>query len=114
MSTTAELVPTAAAPGFAMHTAAGTTAAGKGWNYDSSNKGLWIDVDTSSGGFTTTPVYVASISGTERHWRTTGGCAVYLATKSSFRIYLRYPDGPIEVKDAQIGHWQVNWIAVGK
>lgn len=113
MSTMTEIA-TAGADQGTLHVAAGQTNPGAGWKYDATNKGLFIDVDTSSGGFGSTPVYVVSLQGAERQWATTGGCCVYFPTSRSFRVYVKYPNEPISEDDAVVGAWQVNWIGVSK
>jgi hypothetical protein len=81
---------------------------------------IYLDVDTSAAGFTTTPVYVTSIGGDSDggHWRTTGGSSVYGATPTGFRIYIRW-DRFDEMKDtssltakfANENKWHINWMA---
>ncbi|NET56674.1 MAG: hypothetical protein F6K47_11075 [Symploca sp. SIO2E6] len=54
-------------------TPAGSTA----WQAYNGTEGVFVDVNTSGAGFTTTPNYVASIAGKTGHWETTGGSAIY-------------------------------------
>jgi hypothetical protein len=75
-------------------------------------KGIFVDVDTSSGGFTTVPAYVTSLAGDNRHWSTTGGSNPYGATASGFRIYVRWVDNmtPPTPQSANADGWHINWI----
>jgi hypothetical protein len=74
--------------------------------------GLYVDVDTSSGGFTDTPVYVTNLTGTSNHWTTTGGSAVYLATPTGFRVYVRAANN-VTPAVANQRRWAVSWLAFG-
>lgn len=79
--------------------------------------GIYVDVDTSAAGFTSTPVYVTSIGGNTGHWRITGGSSVYQATATGFRVYIRW-DQISETEEALTpemangNKWHINWIAV--
>jgi hypothetical protein len=94
--------------------AAGETAAGAGWTaYLGGTSGIQIDVDTSGGQFTATPIYLACIGGISGHWSTTGGSAIYLPTATSFRIYLRWDDGgTITPAMASSSQWHIKWIGI--
>ncbi len=75
--------------------------------------GLFINVDTSSARFAKTPVYVASIQGTKLHWAITGGSAIYFPTATSFRIYVRFPDGRnLTPAEAVEWGWRVAWHGI--
>ncbi|MBN4002880.1 hypothetical protein [Nostoc sp. LPT] len=83
--------------------------------------GIYVDVDTSEAGFTSTPKYVISLGGINSHWRVTGASSVYNSTPTSFRVYIRfsevdiislYPTLTPEFANGQ--QWHINWIAVGK
>jgi hypothetical protein len=44
-----------------------------GWQlYENNVPGLYIDVDTTSAGFTGTPVYTVAVGGTDHHFELTG------------------------------------------
>jgi len=98
----------------------GRTAAGSGWQtYTGPDQpGLWIQVDTSSAGFTSTPNYVTSVGGNSFHWLLTGTSAVYPpdATlggdlRRGFRIFVRYASGAaITPNDAWQNQWYVQWL----
>jgi len=92
--------------------AAGRTEPGQGWQKYGDN-GIFIDVDTSSAGFTGIPVYVTSLAGNSHHWETTGGSSIYNSTNSGFRIFLRWSDGrPLSVTDAIEKGWHITWMSM--
>jgi hypothetical protein len=75
--------------------------------------GIFVDVDTSAAGFTSTPTYVAAIAGNSRHWETTGGSALYDLTPTGFRVYVRFFDSqPLTPIDANQDQWRITWIGV--
>lgn len=79
--------------------------------------GIYVDVDTSAAGFTTTPVYVISIGGVSHHWETTGGSSVYQPASKSFRVYLRWAQTSttreaLTPQFANTHQWHINWIAI--
>ncbi|MFF8373277.1 hypothetical protein ACF05W_31265 [Streptomyces lydicus] len=96
-------------------TAAGSTDPGKGWQEDPKykGKGIFIDVDTTSGGFNAafdTPIYVTSLGGDGSMWSVVGSSAVYRATETGFRLYLRhYDSADLTPADASGANWYVNW-----
>lgn len=78
-------------------------------------QGIFVDVDTSSAGFTTTPIYITSIGGNGGHWGTTGATSIYNPTPTGFRVYIRYPDGgSLTPAFANQYGWHINWIAIPK
>ncbi|WP_030679115.1 hypothetical protein [Streptomyces rimosus] len=92
----------------------GRTAPGEGWqDYpDRNGNGVYIDVDTSEGGFTDTPAYIAALTGDDRMWMTTGGNTVYNATPTGFRVYVRRVDRQhIDPAYAAKNGWHIAWIA---
>jgi hypothetical protein len=94
--------------------ARGSTPVGNtAWQQYSSGAGVFVDVDTSSAGFATTPIYITSLGGNNAHWGTTGATSIYDATPTGFRVYVRWSSGE-ELTPAvanQFG-WHINWIAV--
>jgi len=72
----------------------GITAKGAGgWKQDTRHTNqVYIDVDTTASGFTTTPSYVVSLHGTKNHGRAVGAHQIYDATATSFRLYLTQED----------------------
>lgn len=92
---------------------AGQTDPGVGWQEYASGAGLLIDVDTSIGGFTATPIYITCLGGAYWHWELTGGGAVYTPSPTGFRIYVRRPSGTQPTTaDANTAGWHVKWIGV--
>ena len=76
-------------------------------------EGVFVDVDTSSAGFTTTPIYITSLGGTTHHWATTGATSIYAPTPTGFRVHIRYSNGaPLTPAIANGFGWYINWIAV--
>jgi hypothetical protein len=76
-------------------------------------QGVFVDVDTSSANFTTTPIYITSIGGWGFHWATTGATSIYTPTPTGFRVYVRFSNGqPITPAIANQFGWHINWIAV--
>lgn len=63
------------------------------------NRGIYVDVNTSACGFTKTPHYLItleSVSNSGYHWDTNGVPAIYNATATGFRVYLKWNDHPTE------------------
>jgi hypothetical protein len=73
--------------------------------------GIYVDIDTSSAGFSATPYYFTSLSGHTNNWMAQGVTSIYLPTEKGFRVHV----GHRELKAAQAKEWgwSVNWIAVG-
>ena len=71
---------------------------------------VYLDVDTSEAGFSSTPHYVVTMNGMHSHWSVVGGHAIYEPTATSFRIYLLYEVSEVTAKQAQQYDWRVNWI----
>lgn len=83
--------------------------------------GIYVDVDTSEAGFTSTPKYAISLGGINYHWRVTGASSVYYPTPTSFRVYIRFSETdvtslypPLTPEFANDRQFHINWIAVGK
>jgi hypothetical protein len=77
------------------------------------SEGIFVDVNTSSAEFTTTPIYITSLGGISNHWRTTGATSIYIPTPTGFRVYVRWAGGGLLTPAVanQYG-WHINWIAV--
>ena len=98
----------------------GRTPPGQGWQQYPGGGGIWMEVDTTSAGFTQPPTYVTSIGGNSEHWSTTGGSSVYPPTgtlggdlKRGFRIFLRWAGGgPLDPQRASNNRWHINWIGM--
>lgn len=85
-----------------------------GWvNYNINGKvvGVYIDVDTSSCGFGSTPMYFSSLNGTAEHWEVIGSNAIYGPTATGFRIYIQRRS-TINANVANQHNWHIQWMAV--
>ncbi|MBB5083979.1 hypothetical protein [Nonomuraea endophytica] len=79
-----------------------------------------MQVDTSSAGFRSTPMYFTSLAGTSTHWNTTGATSVYPPDSTlggdlrrGFRIYLRFADGAaLDPLFAKNNGWHIQYMAV--
>jgi len=92
--------------------AAGSTTPGAtDWVQYGSN-GLYLDVDTSSAGFTETPIYLTSLGGYGGHWATTGATSIYVPKPTGFRVYVRFISGAITPEQANLWKWHVRWAGV--
>jgi hypothetical protein len=76
--------------------------------------GLYVDIDTSSAGYSrVVPAYITSLEGANFHGETIGATSIYLARPQSFRVYVRFVSGnPITPAFANQNEWRINWIAV--
>jgi hypothetical protein len=94
--------------------ASGSTPVGNtAWQQYPDGEGVFVDVDTSSARFKTTPIYITSIGGTTGHWGTTGATSIYLPTPTGFRVYVRWSTGgSLTPAEANKAEWHINWIAV--
>ena len=94
--------------------ARGSTPVGNtAWQQYFDGAGVFVDVDTSLAGFTTTPIYITSLGGTNAHWGTTGATSIYDPTPKGFRVFVRWSGGnPLTPAMANQYGWHINWIAV--
>jgi hypothetical protein len=75
--------------------------------------GIYVDVNTSSAAFSTTPIYVTSIGGNSSHWATVGATSIYSATPTGFRVYVRWADNsPLTPAQANGFQWHIKWIGM--
>lgn len=96
--------------------AKGSTPVGNtAWQQYPGGEGIFLDVNTSSAGFTTTPIYITSLGGSSHHWWTTGATSIYFPTPTGFRVYVRYSTGgSLTPAIANQYGWHINWIAIPK
>lgn len=74
---------------------------------------IYLDVDTSAAGFTSTPLYITSLGGDHSHWEVVGATSIYDPTKTGFRIYLRSTAGNSLTPDyAKSRHWHIQWLGI--
>jgi phage baseplate assembly protein gpV len=90
-----------------------TTPGSTNWQFYPGNTGIYLDVDTSVGKFTSTPKYFTSLGGSSSHWATTGVTSIYTPTPTGFRVYVRWSDGStLTPEQANSLQWHVNWLGV--
>ncbi|WP_424097824.1 hypothetical protein [Moorena producens] len=104
--------------GTALRICCGKTPEGStNWQvYDSTPKGLYVDIDTSACGFKSTPIYIANLHGDSANFKTTGGSSPYNRTAKGFRIYVIRTDS-LDLTPDFANHndqkWHIQWIAIG-
>lgn len=100
------------AAGESLKIAVGSTVPGKTPWVQYGVDGIYADVDTTSGGFTTTPLYLTSLNGDSGHWTAEGPTSIYSDSAKGFRIYL-FQKG-ITVANANAWKWHIKWAGIGK
>jgi subtilisin family serine protease len=83
-----------------------TTPGATDWQQYDAN-GLYLDVNTSGCGLSSTPLYFTSIGGSSSHWTSTGATSTYFPTATGFRVYV-YTQGITPPLANQLG-WHINW-----
>lgn len=73
--------------------------------------GIYVDIDTSSAGFSSTPYYFTSLSGHTNNWMAQGVTSIYLPTAKGFRVHVGYRE--LTAAQAKQWGWSISWIAVG-
>jgi hypothetical protein len=73
--------------------------------------GIYVDIDTSSAGFTSTPYYFTSLSGHTNNWMAQGVTSIYLPTATGFRVHVGYRE--LTAAQANSWGWSISWIALG-
>jgi hypothetical protein len=91
-----------------------TTPGSTPWQpYTGGANGIYVDVNTSSAGFSGTPLYFTSLGGNSSHWATTGATSIYQPTPTGFRVYVRWDDGaPLTPAQANQFQWHINWLGI--
>lgn len=90
-----------------------TTPGSTNWQTYGVNTGVYLDVDTSAGKFTITPNYLTSLGGNSSHWAATGATAIYNATPTGFRVYVRWSNGStLTPAQANSFQWHINWLGI--
>lgn len=77
-----------------------------------SGTSIYVDINTSACGFTATPIYFTTLTGTSNHFTATGMTSLYSATATGFRVYVSQPAG-ITPTTANNYSWAVNWVGMG-
>jgi hypothetical protein len=88
-----------------------TTPGNTNWQSYGTN-GIYLDVDTSTCGFTTTPLYFTSLGGSANHRSSTGATSISAPTSRGFRIYVSASG--ITPTVANQNQWYINWKATPK
>jgi hypothetical protein len=90
-----------------------TTPGSTAWQPYNGTAGVYLDVNTSAAGFSSTPVYVTSLGGNSGNWSTAGATSVYQASPTGFRVYVKWIDGsPLTPAQANSWQWHINWIGM--
>lgn len=100
--------------------ASGQTKPGStAWQQYPGGAGVFVDVNTSAGKFSTVPAYITSIGGKTSHWATTGATSIYptppnlLPTATGFRVYVRWANGAaLTPQTANSYEWHINWVGM--
>jgi hypothetical protein len=71
---------------------------------------LYLDVNTSACGFTSTPLYLTSLGGFTSHWLVEGATSIYFPTPTGFRIYVQSPGITPQIANEWGMH--LNWQAM--
>ena len=97
-----------------MKMATGSTPVGQtDWQQYKTN-GIYVDIDTSSAGFTQTPHYLTSLGGRGSHWTTMGATSIYRPSPTGFRVYI-FKDGlNLTPGFANQKNWHINWAGFGQ
>lgn len=74
--------------------------------------GIYVDVDTASAGFSSTPLYFTSLGGHTNNWLAQGATSIYYPTPQGFRVHISYPE--LTVAKAKEWGWYISWVAIGK
>ncbi|MDY8138181.1 T9SS type A sorting domain-containing protein [Aquimarina sp. 2201CG5-10] len=96
---------------------------------DYNTTGIYVDVDTKSCGFKTTPHYLVtleSVGNKGYHWYISGAPSLYNITPTGFRVYLRWTDAPsdlptvgslnfpnpLRASTAKDREWVIRWTGI--
>jgi hypothetical protein len=92
----------------------GSTPAGNtAWRQNPGDDAVFVDIDTSSEFFRSTPIYITSLGGTVKHSRAIGATSIYTPTQRGFRVYVRSGTGvSLTPAIANQDGWHINWIAI--
>ena len=72
---------------------------------------IFVDVHTGANQYAATPRYFTAIHGVDRHYRAQGAHIVYLATRTSFRVYIVFGE-KITPEQANGWKWAISWIGI--
>lgn len=74
--------------------------------------GIYVDIDTASAGFSSTPLYFTSLGGHTNNWLAQGATSIYYPTPQGFRVHISYPE--LTAAKAKEWGWYISWVAIGK
>lgn len=84
------------------------------WQQYPNGCGVFVDIDTSTGNFSSAPIYLTSLGGDGTHWATTGATSIYNPTPKSFQVYVRWADNSALTPETATKYkWHINWVAIG-
>ncbi|SHO58923.1 hypothetical protein [Vibrio quintilis] len=92
-----------------------TTPGDTNWQqYHGGIQGIYVDIDVSECDLHSIPTYITSMNGDGGHWEVIGSQAIYSASETGFRVYVRYPSDqkPISPAIANQNNWSINWVAL--
>lgn len=93
-------------------TSGSTLAGATDWRQDRPDDDtVYVDVDTSTAAFTSTPLYFTSLSGAG-HSQAFGITTIHRASSRGFRVYVSRANYDYSPSGANALDWQVNWFAV--
>lgn len=102
--------------------ASGQTSTNDWVDYNGGPGGVYIDVDTSSANFTTTPHYIVALHGNGFQWRACGVNSIYNETSTGFQVYLAWADNdghaptssqsPLRANFASSKGWYLKWTGI--
>lgn len=90
----------------------GEICSGVSANWFPGSPGIYINVDTSQCGFTSTPKYFTSLSGTSHHWTIIGIDAIYSESPNGFTVFLDQKDGGLTISAPTAYNLRLNWMAI--
>src|SRR5262245_9306325 len=73
--------------------------------------GIYLDIDTASAGFSSTPYYFTSLSGHTNNWMAQGVTSIYSPTAKGFRVHVGHRE--LTAAQAKNWDWSISWIAIG-
>ncbi|MGE0824409.1 MAG: hypothetical protein AB7G75_03830 [Candidatus Binatia bacterium] len=76
------------------------------------DSGIYVDIDTSTAGFSSTPYYFTSLGGHTNNWMAQGVTSIYEPTAKGFRVHVGH--NRLTAAKAEEWGWYINWIAIGE
>lgn len=81
-----------------------------------SSPGLKFHVDTTHCQFSSTPIYLMSLTGTSHHWHVVGSSSIYNPTPTGFDVYLDMTNSAATAQQmldwAATYKWVLEWIGI--